>query len=637
MSLGNRNAPSLKYRPDVDGLRAVAVLLVFADHLDTKMSGGYIGVDVFFVISGYLIGAMILAEMREGRFSIGKFYERRLRRIFPAMLAMMLGVTLLAFLFLVPLEMETYARSLLAALFSGSNFLFWHEGGYFDEAGLKPLLHTWSLGVEEQFYLLFPLFLVITQRLFPRRLKLAIIGVALTSFVAAWITVLKQDAPAAFFFAPLRAWELLLGTIVSQRYLPTLTGAISRNIASALGLLLILVPGFMYTSDTAFPGLTALPPCLGAALIIAAGETGSSGVGRLLAWRPVAFIGLISYSLYLWHWPLIVFQNAAGVFVHSAVLTRQVKVVLILLSFVLATLSWRFVELPFRKGVFSRKRSALFAITGGTSLAIALLGSGILLLHGLPGRFSPDARQVASYVDYRSRVPVPIDACFLGPNNTFADFPKDLCLRNVPGSRSILVAGDSHSSMLSAGLVTVFPDRVIHQAATSNCPALVTFPGRNPSENCRRLFAFLYNDYLPKNRDGVLLLLAARWSETDLPGIGATIDYARSLGIPVVVVGPNIEFEKPEARTLAFAMRDGHLDQVPGLMVTKWRDLDLQMAAAARSVWHVPYISIYDDLCTPACPIFAAKDVPLDFDNNHLTAEGSIRLARAIRDRNQLP
>jgi peptidoglycan/LPS O-acetylase OafA/YrhL len=190
--------PRLTYRPDIDGLRAVAVLLVIAGHLRTRFSGGYIGVDVFFVISGYLISSVILSELDAGRFSIVTFYERRVRRIFPAMLVMMAVTTIFVYRFFVPLEVEGYGRSLLAALFSCSNFLLWHEAGYFDtSSAVKPLLHTWSLAVEEQFYILFPIFLVFVRRFFPKRLKEAVLSLGIVSLVAAAVTV-RHDATAAF-------------------------------------------------------------------------------------------------------------------------------------------------------------------------------------------------------------------------------------------------------------------------------------------------------------------------------------------------------------------------------------------------------------------------------------------------------
>jgi len=251
---------ALVYRPDVDGLRAVAVLLVVFDHVHTRLAGGYVGVDVFFVISGYLISSLILSDMAAGRFSVANFYERRVRRIFPAVL---LVTPALAYTYLVPSEMEDFGRSLLAALFSAANFFFWHEAGYFDApSAFKPLLHTWSLAVEEQFYIFFPLFLLAMRRWLPKRIEAAIWSITLLTFALACVVV-QRDPSAAFFFAPLRAWELLIGAIVSQRYRPALTGKGPRNIAATAGLLLILAPAMIYSPRTSFPGLAALPPSWG--------------------------------------------------------------------------------------------------------------------------------------------------------------------------------------------------------------------------------------------------------------------------------------------------------------------------------------------------------------------------------------
>jgi peptidoglycan/LPS O-acetylase OafA/YrhL len=627
-------ASSIKYRPDIDGLRAVAVLLVLANHLDTKATGGYIGVDVFFVISGYLISATILTEMGDGRFSIAGFYERRVRRIFPAMLAMMAIVSALTCLYLVPSEMMSYARSLEAALVSGSNFWFWHDGGYFDlPSNLKPLLHTWSLGVEEQFYVLFPLFLVLIRRWFPRRLKLAILAVTLLSFAAAcW--VVQRDAVAAFFFAPLRAWELLIGTIVSQRYLPALRGTVARNAAAAVGLALILWPAWVYGEYTRFPGPAALPPCLGAALIIAAGETGPSAVGRLLAWRPVAFIGLISYSLYLWHWPLIVFQEAGRMVVPGPAPSKLVKAALVLASVAVATLSWKFVEQPFRKGRWRPAPRRMFALAGSATLVLAAAGAAMLAAHGLPGRFPPLARQAASYVDYGLRHSTS-RGCFLGPQDTFADFQVSQCLAHAPGEPTILVAGDSHASHLWAGVQSVYPDRREMEAAASNCPPLTVDVPRSTA-NCRALFDFLYDVYLPQHKVDVLLL-SARWRVTDLPELGRTLDFLRQRGVPVVLFGPGIEYDAPEPRLIAFALRDGHPERIPAHLAESYRALDTQMKELARTRWHVPYVSVFDELCRPGCPVFAAPGVPFLHDPSHMTQEGATLLMKQVRADGLLP
>jgi len=633
MQVEEATSPSIRYRPDVDGLRAVAVVLVLARHFETQATGGYVGVDVFFVISGYLISATILAEMESGRFTISGFYERRVRRIFPAMLVMMLVVTALAYHYLLPLEVVAYAKSLLAALLSGSNFLFWHQGGYFDQEGLKPLLHTWSLGVEEQFYILFPVFLVSIRRWLPRRMRAAVLGTATASFIAAWVTVASHP-DAAFFFAPLRAWEFLMGTIVSQGYVPTLDGAVRRNLASGTGLLLILAAGWTYSSQTEFPGLAAVPPCLGAALILAAGETGSSVVGRVLAWRPVAFLGLISYSVYLWHWPLLVFQQAGGLVMHRTSLNRPLKFELALLSIMLGALSWRFVEQPFRKRGTRPGPRRLFAITGLTSLLLAILATGMLWARGMPGRLPPDAQKVASYIGYDTSSAFRVGTCFVTPEDSFADFRPGECLGQGTGKRPILLAGDSHAAMLWTGLSTVFSDRDVMQVTGSDCAPLVT--SARADRNCKQMMRFLYGDYLLHHQVGALLL-EARWRAIDLQDLGATIEYVRARGITVVVVGPAIEYDQAEPRVVAFALRDGSVNTIAAHQMPAPRALDREMGELARSRWHVPYISIYDDLCRPTCPVFAQASVPLLFDGSHMTAEGSVLLAKAIRANGQLP
>jgi peptidoglycan/LPS O-acetylase OafA/YrhL len=621
------------YRPDVDGLRAVAVLLVLADHFGIRLRGGYIGVDIFFVISGYLISGIILSELAQERFSIVRFYERRIRRIFPALLAVIAFVTVMAYRLFVPSEVEAYARSLLATLFSVSNFFFWHQAGYFDEASLiKPLLHTWSLAVEEQFYIIFPLFLLAARRFFPKRLKAAIIGITIVSFVAAVLTV-HSSATAAFYFAPLRAWELLIGTIVSQGYLPRLRGAVVRNVASISGFLLIFIPALIYSSKTSFPGLAALWPCLGAALIIAAGETGSSFVGWLLSLRPVVFVGLISYSVYLWHWPILVFERTSS-FLGLDLTSNTGKVLLVALSLAIGALSWALIEQPFRKGRFRPDRRMVFLINGVAAAAVAAVAIGLIAAHGVPNRFPEDAQKVGAFMDYYRPAQYREGTCFIGPASSFSDFRKDICLPSHPGRRSILLAGDSHAAALWPGFSSVFIGDDIQQANVSGCRPLVG-DATSESPDCQRLLSFLFDDYLLHNHVDVLVL-AGRWRESDIEPLARTVAFAHSHNIFVVVVGPNIEYELPLPRMLAVAMRDGNLQKIDQHRISFPQQLDTTMASEARVIWHVPYISIYKDLCNTECPYFAAPGVPLVFDNHHFTVDGSVLLAKAIQSNNQL-
>ncbi len=607
-------ATKLKYRPDIDGLRALAVILVVLDHLKVRLfAGGYIGVDVFFVISGYLISSVILNDLLAGKFSVVGFYERRVRRIFPALLFMLLFTSVVVGVFYLPIEVEAFAGSLLAALFSVSNFYFWHQSGYFDALGsLKPLVHTWSLAVEEQFYIFFPLFLVAVRRWFPDKIKQAVLIVTIVTFVMACFWV-QRDPTATFYFAPLRAWELLIGTIISQRYLPSITGRVGRNLASTVGMLLVIVSAISYTDNTTFPGLAALPPCIGAALIIAAGETGPSICGNILALRPVVFIGLISYSLYLWHWPILVFNGRNTLFLNGLFGERIAKVVLISASIIAATLSWALIETPFRKGRLRPGRRTLFLVTGAAVGIIALIGISMIGLRGLPARFPREALQVSAYTNYDPAPAFRQGVCFLVPENTFADFRPSVCLRDDSNRKQYLLLGDSLGAQLYAGLSTVFTEINISQATSASCLPFVTTPSvpKMYASNCGNVSRYIYGDYLVHHPDFDLAL----------PDVLALSLRERSPEVIERHLGP-----------------------------ANWQ-LDRKMALIVRQEWKVPYISAYEDFCVPIgqdashlrtlnisnCRFFAAPGVPIAFDSHHLTAAGSVTYASLTRARAQLP
>ena len=636
-SHGGKSKPSskLNYRSDVDGLRAVAVLLVIGGHFRTHLSGGYIGVDVFFVISGYLISAAILKEMANGTFSIVSFYERRIRRIFPALIVMLLGTCALAYHYLFPTEMVDFGRSLLAAMLSVSNFFFWHEAGYFDApSAYKPLLHTWSLAVEEQFYIFFPIFLVLIRKTAPHRLKAAIFAVTGITFALA-VYYTHSNASEAFFFAPLRAWELLLGTIVSQRYLPSIRTAIGRNVASAVGILLIIAAGFFYTPQTSFPGFSALAPCIGAALIIAAGETGQSVVGSLLSLRPVVWVGLISYSLYLWHWPVLVFQNVGAMVAPLPEDDRRLKLAMLAISMLLGYLSWRFVETPFRKGRLRPNTRSLFIINGLGFAAILAIGFAAIATHGVPQRFPTDALQVAKYLNYDKAGPFRQGTCFLGSDDSFSNFQQATCLANDPNRKNILILGDSQAAQAWFGMNQVFPEVHFLQATGSACPIWVHTPTEAPA-SCRQLAKFMHQTYLPAaHLNGVLL--GGRWGKDHLTDLDEQIRFLQHLGLEIYLVGPMVEWDQPEPRLLGIALRDRTPESVAKHLFAWPSELDNNLRVLARDKWHVHYISYFENLCTPSCVEYAAPGVPLVFDGHHMTAEGSVLFARNVRTRGGLP
>jgi peptidoglycan/LPS O-acetylase OafA/YrhL len=632
------------YRPDIDGLRAIAVLLVIASHLHIPwLAGGYIGVDVFFVISGYLISSIIIPQITSGTFSVPDFYARRVRRIFPALIVMLAATIPFAWHFLFPTEMVAYARSLLAAVFACSNLLLWSWHGYFDTANeLKPLLHTWSLGVEEQFYLAFPLILLGLARLRSRNaLKAAICVIAVVSFAAACVAV-HHDPHAAFFTIPLRAWELLLGAIVSQHYVPSLRGTLARNLASATGLLCILIPAALYTADTTFPGVTALPPCLGACLIIAAGETGTSIVGRTLSTKPAVFFGLISYSLYLWHWPVQVFANldhaqTCSPLSCNAPMTHTTQLGVFALSVILATLSWRFVEQPFRKGRLRLERKRLFLTSGLAAGLVAATAIALVHTEGAPLRFTPDAVLAASQLDFDTNLPWRWSVCSLGQDLTsISMFDQKRCLPFTPNHRHYLLLGDSHAAQLWPGLSAIFPDLEIGQANVAGCnllPNQLTDGG----PICSQMAKFLYGDLLPSHRVDTLIV-SALWRSDNFPDIARLVDYAHQRNIQLILIGPNIAYDQPLPRLLGILENQGS-GNANSFADPHSSQLDAQMSTLAREQWHVQYISFFENLCPTeqGCPPYATPGVPMLLDSNHLTSAGSILFAQSMRNQHQLP
>jgi peptidoglycan/LPS O-acetylase OafA/YrhL len=639
---------TLHHRKDIDGLRAVAVLLVVFCHLGWHpFAGGYIGVDVFFVISGYLISGILLRQIDAGTFTFASFYERRVRRIAPALLATLLVTTFLARQYLLPPDLRDYAITQLAALGSVSNFFFLGTWKYFDpENQARPLLHTWSLAVEEQYYLFFPLFLVAIQRWWPRARKLIVWTLATTIFLAVCVQMANSHAQYsfAFFFSPLRIWEFLIGTMIYD--VPPTFSAWKRNALAAAGLLLIVVPAFIYQPLTAFPGLAALPPCLGAALILYTGQTGPSLVANVLSWSPIRFIGLISYSLYLVHWPIMSFQTASEFLVDAEHHRLWVKPAVFATSLVAATLSWRFIEQPFREGRLRPGRRALYTITGSACAGMLLIS--LVLVRSYGWRLSPlpvtaTAIQYAAYhIDYPHSQP---GHCFSVDGSAY----DPSCLSTDPARRNWLLYGDSHSEVIYEALHKTFPDVNISEASMTGCRPIAESSLWVP-ENCNQFNTMLFHDYvLHHHVDRVLLL--CRWRYYMLDDLGRTIAFLNAHGVQTVVIGPSIEFDTTMPRLMFIASRRHNPEVYSNHLSPEAQQLDAHMAWLARTSWKTEYISMFEDLCHPApnpqdppwqirtwtgCPIFANPLTPILSDDNHLTAEGSLFFAAAIKARLQL-
>ena len=365
----------------------MAVLLVLLFHGNLGVSGGYIGVDVFFVISGYLITGLILKEQENENFSLKRFWQRRVRRIIPASFVCASVTFIFGCFLLMPEDLAELARSTIAQQLMASNIFFWKSTGYFaGPAEIKPLLHTWSLAVEEQFYLAYPFFLVLLRRTSRKTLVSIAIVIALLSLaISEWGVHNRRDA--AFYLLPTRAWEMLLGGIVVMLPKPAESSHRWMSVLSWLGALAIFGSAMFYSSATPFPGVGAILPCVGASLIIYSNATRLTIVGRCLAIRPMVFIGLISYSLYLWHWPILAYSK----YWMGELLSPVFSVSALLASFALAVLSWRYVETPFRYGWKNVDGVKLFATAGLAAVALMACAFFIHRSDGLPNRYSTES------------------------------------------------------------------------------------------------------------------------------------------------------------------------------------------------------------------------------------------------------
>lgn len=451
----------IRYRPDIDGLRALAVLPVVLFHAGVPFfSGGFVGVDIFFVISGYLITAILLKDIHQEQFSIIRFYERRLRRIFPALFLVLLLTTLAASLWMIPKDFKDFGIGLTGAVFFFSNIVFWRQSGYFDlPAESKPLLHTWSLAVEEQFYIFFPLFLWALHRFIPMRVRLVLLFAATGSFIYS-VWGVQHHPEAAFYLAPYRAWELLLGSLLACGAFPLLRSHLLRQSFGLVGLALILSSVIFISKTTPFPGLAALPPCLGALLIIYSGQRQheldkKTWAQQWLSTKPLVGVGLISYSLYLWHWPMLVMGQ------HLALekLTLVQNMGLIALAVLGAYASWRWIEAPFRSSVpyaqqnspsakkaLSQRAKRVIPIkpfaTISVLLMIALGGFGLFgfLSKGWKTRFPQSIHSILA-VGERANRP---GKCLSHPAHFIK--PKQACTRGAENKPvTIALWGDSHA------------------------------------------------------------------------------------------------------------------------------------------------------------------------------------------------
>lgn len=492
-------------RRDLDGLRALAVVAILIFHAaPTLAPGGFVGVDVFFVLSGFLITGIVADERETGRFGFARFYLRRARRILPAYVVVLAAVAIAAWVVMMPREMATLGWALGGSALFLANVVFAQGGGYFEPmAEQSPLLHLWSLSVEEQFYLLWP-WLILGLSWPPlRRFRLALaLALLVGSLAAAQALVTHNGQRIAFFHLPFRAWEFMLGAVLALGA-PAPPRRAAAEGAVGLGLLLIVGSVALLNADAPFPGLHAVPATLGAALVIWGGANASAAAP--LRWRPVVGLGLVSYSLYLWHWPLLVFSRL----LLGRPLTMTEGLAVAAASLPLAALSWRFVEQPWRgTAPTPRLRQLAYA---ASPLAV-LLGVGVAALStgGLPARLPPRVSQLAALED--RDVNPRRKACFDATARLGRTPPA--CRGAAPVQ--VLVWGDSHADAVTPG-VALWASRqgyAVQQSTYGGCPPLAgvrtTILGMGRHTGCGAFNASILRE-IAMNPDLKLIVLAARW------------------------------------------------------------------------------------------------------------------------------
>ncbi|MGR3781313.1 MAG: acyltransferase family protein [Albimonas sp.] len=646
---------SIGYRRDVDGLRSIAVVPVILFHAGLPgVGGGYVGVDVFFVISGFLITSILRREIEERRFSIVDFYERRARRILPALFAVIAFTLLGCAVIQSPgLFLETGKATIATVLF-GSNFLFWKTDGYFAPAlELQPLLHTWSLAVEEQFYILFPPLLTAMAALGARGIRWLLAAAIAGSFALA-VHGVATGANWAFFLLPPRAWELGIGAALAYGMAPSTAPRAVREAVGAAGLIGTLAPVVLYSSHTPFPGLAAAPPVLGAAALIWAGGAGGSAATRLLSLAPLVWVGLISYSLYLWHWPILVLLRAVTWEPH---LSPQAQALAIGATVLLAWLSWRFVERPFRtsgdRGGVGRR-----AIFAGSALGMLLLGAagGVAYLsQGAPWRFPPEIQAIYASARFDNG---PYDAC--GPAEEVGPFCRLDPTRPIDGPQDVLYWGDSHATMLMSSVDHAVRARgwLGSVYVREGCPPALGFnrSGWGGAEGCSRSTERLF-DELERRDDIDTVIVAANWvsyidyepplqpgmapeyapapgyvyegehARQMLAAMEAAVERILATGRQVVLLGPapSMTFSVPER--VAMERRWG-LPPGPGrprgeVEARQARSLaGLESLASRAGVALIPMTS---PLCDAFCP-YRRDGMPLYRDSNHLVPEEARRI-----------
>jgi len=609
------------YEPHIDGIRCVAVLSVLFYHFEYRfIPGGFVGVDVFFVISGFLITRLLLADVKRESFSFKRFYMRRIRRLAPALIATLVGTFVVACFFLTPSHFQRFSGASIASLLSVSNIYFWSESGYFDaSAGLKPLLHTWSLSVEEQFYLVWPALIFFMRGRAAQFIAIVFVILFFVSLIAARIG--NDHIPSAtFFLMPFRVYEFAIGALLALMPLANWRGHKWNEIMVALGLVLVYISFTQFDKTTAFPDVNALLPCAAAALLIAFGT--SPYLGWLLRNRFSVFMGKISYSLYLVHWPVVVLYKHIS---FEDVIVGKTRIALLALTFALAIALNVLIENRFRHpGPIVHRGRLRRGVAWLLAPLLVVIGSvHAFSTDGWSGRF--DKKVIAAVGD--------VDAKQLERREFIED--KD-SISNLPFEQNrkvrLLVMGDSHATDGFNALYLANPLRqtvsVRRLEIDDVCLYLFVDDGdtNEPAHvqaRCREHLAYVKSS--PLLDDATHVVLSTRWEESSFDYLSAFTDYLQSRDNKVIVMGRTGEYKNVPALVLKQGLNESITHQLAQERDTtldslndKLRELSQQLNIAY--VDKVPYLCNAD---TTQCDVIDADGKILYTDYGHWSMEGA--------------
>tara|TARA_R110000751_G_scaffold146094_7_gene249844 strand:- start:75061 stop:76956 length:1896 start_codon:yes stop_codon:yes gene_type:complete len=615
----------MQYRREIDGLRSLAVIPVILFHAGFDIfSGGYVGVDVFFVISGYLITTLLVDDIEQKKFSLLKFYERRARRILPALFFIMLLCIPFAWMWMLPSQFEDFSKSLVATSFFASNILFGQNKGYFaSETAEEPLLHTWSLAVEEQYYVLFPIFLFLVWRYGKNHLFWLMAVLAAASLLLGewgW----RHDPSGIFYLAPARIWEFFAGSLAA--FIVRKNGVQNNNTAALLGLVAVIASFVSFDTKTPFPGIYTLLPVAGTVLLIVYANS-ETWIGRLLANPVPVRLGLVSYSAYLWHQPLFAFTRIRLLEEPA----WQLMLCLSAVSFALAGMTWKFIEQPFRSqstNVWSSKTIAFSALSA--MLAFGSYGywasSSSFFRTLYETNLTPAQMNVFGYLGYADRAEwienVKLGRCFLYTGaDDFALFDKEHCLDLSSNKRNVILIGDSHAAHFASAIRFNFKDANLMQASASGCKPLLPLTGE---KRCTQMVDYVFNDILTKANDVHTIILSARWKKADMKKLAKTIEALKSRVDNIVVFGPTVEYiDSLPAILMRLGVRSF---EIPSPLVNRYSfEVDERMGLIAESAG-AHYESVISILCgrkKDRCISQLDNDVPVAFDYGHFTLQGA--------------